>query len=627
MKDTIIFSTKLSISPETNVSNFINFCRYQLNAFGKELDWESPVWKGFVTFKKVGKGNYRIKKEDIMHDDYIDFAKAYLRYQQFLKPVKNYGNIMIALRCLEMALLKMCRNAFIYNISVIVLDEAMQIAKQFFHKNTVIKCGFNLEELAKFVSDNRMAKSEFIEWKYPERYTVKQNYLSMEKNKDRQKKLPNESALFAIAGIFSKPDSELNDRDLFTTSVFALLMCAPCRISEILALSADCEITQTDSYGIERYGLRFFSLKGYGANIKWIPTVMVPVAKKAISRLLKLSENARALAKWYEKNPDKFYHLYKCDSAINEKEPLSAKQICHAIGYTFDKTYKYNRKIKIMSYDDCKTFLNPSNGYYTLNTLWHVICSNFPADFPWYDKEKSIKYSNALCLLNVHQCDKTRLTIYHKLFKPNKDFFCDDISAKKQKQKLNIFARYGFYDNQEKPLFIRSHQPRHLLNTMAHYGELSELDTAKWSGRVSVRSNGDYNHVTQEQMVEKVKALNIPDKPYGMEISANDKRINTAQKLEEVSHGAVHITQKGYCIHDYLIPPCKKITAYLESEHNSSECSFIGMDRDTAIKLRIKILALINITKLAVVEGEYGADKWLDHHELNLKIINKIINK
>ncbi|ECF8605098.1 DNA-binding protein, partial [Salmonella enterica] len=113
MKDTIIFSSKPSISPETNVSNFIDFCRYQLNAFGKELDWESPVWKGFVTFKKVGKGNYRIKKEDIMHDDYIDFAKAYLRYQQFLKPVKNYGNIMIALRCLEMALLKVCRNAFI----------------------------------------------------------------------------------------------------------------------------------------------------------------------------------------------------------------------------------------------------------------------------------------------------------------------------------------------------------------------------------------------------------------------------------------------------------------------------------------------------------------------------------
>jgi hypothetical protein len=35
-------------------------------------------------------------------------------------------------------------------------------------------------------------------------------------------------------------------------------MCAPGRISEILSLPADCEITEKDDKGIERYGLRFF---------------------------------------------------------------------------------------------------------------------------------------------------------------------------------------------------------------------------------------------------------------------------------------------------------------------------------------------------------------------------------
>jgi hypothetical protein len=48
----------------------------------------------------------------------------------------------------------------------------------------------------------------------------------------------------------------------------------------------------------------------------------------------------------------------------------------------------------------------------------------------------------------------------------------------------NIFSRYGYYDDEGKPLLIRSHQPRHLLNTIAHYGEMSELDIAKWSGRI-----------------------------------------------------------------------------------------------------------------------------------------------
>lgn len=67
-------------------------------------------------------------------------------------------------------------------------------------------------------------------------------------------------------------------------------MCAPSRISEILALPCDCEITETDSNGVERYGLRFYSLKGYGADIKWIPDVMVPAAVRAIERLKKLSK-------------------------------------------------------------------------------------------------------------------------------------------------------------------------------------------------------------------------------------------------------------------------------------------------------------------------------------------------
>ncbi len=63
-------------------------------------------------------------------------------------------------------------------------------------------------------------------------------------------------------------------------------MCSPSRASEILALPADCEITRKDRNGVERYGLRYYAAKGGGATIKWIPDVMIPVAQKAVSRLL-----------------------------------------------------------------------------------------------------------------------------------------------------------------------------------------------------------------------------------------------------------------------------------------------------------------------------------------------------
>lgn len=103
-------------------------------------------------------------------------------------------------------------------------------------------------------------------------------------------------------------------------------MCSPSRISEILALPADCEITRKDSHGVECYGLRFYAVKGGGATIKWIPDVMVPVAK-AVSRLRRLSENARSLARWYECSPNKFYRHPLCPE-VNEDEPLDAIQVC-----------------------------------------------------------------------------------------------------------------------------------------------------------------------------------------------------------------------------------------------------------------------------------------------------------
>ncbi|HDZ1696254.1 TPA: DNA-binding protein, partial [Klebsiella pneumoniae] len=78
----------------------------------------------------------------------------------------------------------------------------------------------------------------------------------------------------------------------------------------------------------------------------------------------------------------------------------------------------------------------------------------------------------------------------------------------------NIFARHGYYDIEGQPLLIRSHQPRHLLNTIAHYGEMSELDIAKWSGRVNVNQNRVYNHVSEEDMLDKIKTIKLTMENY-----------------------------------------------------------------------------------------------------------------
>lgn len=623
MNNIILFKSKKHILVEENYNEFIKFCRYQLSGLTQTQDWEQYAWRGYVTFRKIGIGNKIFDSIDAMHEDYINFAKAYIRYQHTLKPLKNYGVIMMALRCLEQALLQVQNTGLIYNVTAVVFDEAMQIGSKYFEGNVLAKCGIQLEKISKFLCEHNLVKSGYISWKNHVKQKVKNNYLPEIEDYHRSDKLPDEEALLAIADIFSQNDELLSPRDKFTSSVFALLLCCPSRISEILALPADCEITQIDGKGIERYGLRFYSVKGYGPNIKWIPRVMIPVAKKAIRRLLSLSQNARALAHWCEKYPDKFYRHELCPT-VDEKAKLTVVQVCHALGYNLFDHKSCVLKIKRTSLDGGKSFLNHNDYNYSLSNLWEIISSNFSRDFPWYDKEKSIKFSNALCLLNTDQFSLSRMTSIFTFYKPTKSFFFSDIQRKKSYEMnyKNIFSRYGYYDDEGKPLLIRSHQPRHLLNTIAHYGEMSELDIAKWSGRINANQNRVYNHVSEEDMLDKIKAIKLNRSNYCQResIPTNELTID----FDNLNQGAIHLTEFGYCVHNYLIKPCAKINHLIECDNETPDIN--SVDRIRLQSVREKVMQLKRITQIAYENGDYGADKWLQHHKKNLERINKLLN-
>ncbi|HHG6987140.1 TPA: DNA-binding protein [Klebsiella pneumoniae] len=623
MNNIILFKSKKQLTAENNYNEFIKFCRYQLSGLTQTQDWEQYVWKGYVTFRKIGVGHKLFNSKDAMHEDFLDFAKAYIRYQHSLKPLKNYGAIMMALRCLEQALLQVLSNALIYNVTAVVFDEAMQIGSRHFEGNVLAQCGIQLEKLSKFLCEHNLIKLGYISWKNHVKQKVKNNYLPEIEDCHRNDKLPDETALLAIADIFSKNDELLSPRDKFTSAIFALLLCCPSRISEILALPADCEITQKDEKGVERYGLRFYSVKGYGPNIKWIPQVMIPVAKKAISRLLSLSQNARELAQWCEKYPDKFYRHELCPK-VDEKLKLTVVQVCHALGYPLHDRKSCVLKIKRTSLDGGKSFLNSNDYNYSLSELWGMISSGFSRDFPWYDEEKSIRFSNALCLLNPRQFSLSQMSDIYSFYKPTKGFFFNDIQNKMRHESgfKNIFARYGYYDIEGKPLLIRSHQPRHLLNTIAHYGEMSELDIAKWSGRVNVNQNRVYNHVSEEDMLDKIKAIKLNGSNYCQieTIPTNKLTID----FDNLNQGAIHLTEFGYCVHNYLVKPCAKINQFVECDNETLDMK--SVDRIRLQSLREKIMQLKRITKIAYENGDYGADKWLQHHEKNLERINKLLN-
>ncbi|WP_394517298.1 hypothetical protein [Pantoea sp. SGAir0175] len=512
-------------NPLERLDNYITDAKKIFERFKFPFHWEENKWNGFCTFKSLKDEDSKPNKLTYMNEKFCDFSKAIIIHKHILNPSKSYTALIAALRLLEFSLNKKCNCADVCLINEDVFDYAYQRAKKLYKRNTVFQISVNLEKISEIIFQKGFLNKHYFCWKNKTRQPSPELYESFECLISPEGKLSGLKSIEALAAIFAKDDCLLSEQDLFTSSVFALLMCAPSRITEILSLPFDCELCSEDHNGVMRYGLRLFSLKGYGANIKWIPTIMVPIAKKAIMRLKKLSENARKLAKELE-----------CNNFENKSS---------AIKYGLAKGFK-------------------------------------PEQF------------NALCLQHKYCFSSKRKTDYFSLRVANAVEFNNDISCY---NKNNIFARHKYYDSENKSLFVNSHQARHLLNTIAYLGGMTDFDIARWSGRKNVSQNNSYNHVSQEHAMDFME--NIPEG-----LSENDTLLDLKNNKEECvkepdldfdqSHGAFMIMDNGYCEHDYAMAPCGK---------------YPGFDKNNKF-LKEKFEYLIKTSDKDSSSGVYGADKW-----------------
>ncbi|MGC0937811.1 integrase [Pantoea agglomerans] len=557
--DIINFRNKTEILAEKNLNEFIVNCKEQLSGNLLDNNWESNHWKKIFKFSKFKMKNVKLdsfSKAEDLDSSYIGFCKSYVAYI-FYSNLKGFDKLTfpIVLRVIEKNLLFFTGSGDIKSLNPVILDECLSDINENYTKGVAYSCGKFMERLVAFLNEKEFLNCGLMKWSSYIR--PPESRLSISDNVDnaRLAKLPNEKALRAIGEIFSMHDYDLHERDLFVTSVFALLMCAPSRITEILSLRADCEIVEKNREGKECYGLRFYSLKGFGANIKWIPEIMVPTARLAIKRLLKLSENPRARSKILEE----------------EMKKQGGGEI-------------------------------------------------------WFDKEKDVRFSNALCALFDNQLSMKRQT-GNDLFKITNTFFSKELGYSKISKHKNLFERHGYHDEDNKPLFLRTHQARHLLNTLAQRGGLGELDIAKWSGRVSIIQNRVYNHITEDEMIEKVKSLGINQNniiPCGSDVNENFEISSLHELKNKLEHGAVHTTEYGYCVHDYTFAPCSKYFYCI----NCSEQVCVKGEKQKLERLRSLLDTtedLVDKAKEAISEEELGADKWYQHQTKTLERVKGIV--
>lgn len=566
------FSPRATLAASENRAEFIRMCREELTVFGLHLNWGGISWPKAANFTKLGVSSRGYVESDRLDDAFIDFAKAYFRYQQGHHPTGT-KNESKALRAIEAALLQAHGTASIARLDTAVLDEAAVLARGHYSPLAAYHCGREIQRLARFVSEKHLIPVDLSTWKSPIKKPSDITIQTGAKAKAiQEKKLPSQEALDALAEIFANNPSD--PRDIFTSSTFAMTMCAPVRISEILELPVDCEVEEQDAQGTIQYGWRFYSAKGYEGDIKWIPEVMVPIAKEAVRRIRVLTEEARMLAASIDENKNKPHRYFKQPNVANDTQP---------------------------------------------------------ANFPWLSEEKKIKYSNALFCMTRYLLGGRWDFRQNILWAPTNNIFNNDLSPREHSSTTrhqSIFDRHGYKDSDGQRLKLTSHQARHLLTTLANRGGLSQEQIAKWAGRADPKQNRVYNHMSEWEMVAKAEALDTSLTLFGPSGEVSQHVPVTTQEINMMERGAMHVTVWGVCGHDFIMSPCEKFQDCLNCEEH---VCIKGLGKDNAERLaRIKI-RLDQVEKdcaeaqAAIDKGYAGADRWYEYHQKTVLRLRQLV--
>ncbi|MBX8540401.1 integrase [Pseudomonas cichorii] len=608
MADLLLFTPNHQRDSQKNLDDFISMCRDRLTVFGADLDWHANAWPKVGNFTVMGAPARGYTTDQLLSVDIVPFAKAYVRYQQGHTPTK-LKNEFKAIRCIEKALLMVKGKADITQVDQLVMDAAGQVARQY--EATGYQAGMSLVKLVEFLNESRIVPDQ-ITWRNPISKPKEMGRIDAEGKKKRAEKLPEDHWLAAMAEMFA--NDLVSARDRFTTSVFALLMCAPSRVSEVQDLPVNCLRPETDGKGGERLGLRFYAGKGYGADIKWIPTIFKDVATEAVRRLTELSAPGRALAKWYEDHPGRFYRHEGCPN-VPDNHPLTDEQACMALGIkalrgaldSFLSEYKPYRALRKKGESLTLAFLND------------YCHSQLPVGWPWKNRERNIKYSEALCCFRTHELRSDFSPSPIKIWGPGKSTFTTDLNLI-DGQERSIWKRHGYKNPDGGEISMTSHQVRHFLNTVAQRGALGQLDIAKWSGRANIHQNAVYNHMSDDEYVELARNAGggrILDKIQAcIPVTYAD--------LEAVGEGIAHVTEYGFCVHDYSMLPCQK---HRDCLNCTEQVCVKGYETKLDRLRQQRSLTYIQLekAKAADTSGTYGADRWSRHQIKTLERLDQLI--
>ncbi|MDO9710755.1 hypothetical protein [Paracraurococcus lichenis] len=580
----------------------------------------------FTTYETAGVGVMAGRGDDFS-PPFLDAAKAILVEFFLTNGMPNPSRFLITIRIIEKAFRSLGITPDICALQPKILDRAAEIVSENYKDAWTF--GRYLERLALGLINPARLSAAHLVWKNPITYQGARRADRVNTQAgfpEGSERLPQLKCILDLAGIFHNHRS---NPDIVVTAWFALAMFSPTRVNEILTLPLDCE---TEMGGV--YGLSWRPLKGGDAMTKYATTEeWAIVAQSAIARLRELGAPARKAAAWYAQRPNQLYLPQEFDHLRGE--PLTRWEIRRILGLRGPITLhsKLDQSLRwsgLITNDRSRTG-NFASGeerdrgsptrLYTFESVERYVSTVLPAGFPIADKRHNLLASDALFCLPRHvmhaesgiQLNVPDLISYSQIY--------HDLGGKPTGS--TIFRRHGLLDPETgRPWQLTTHQPRHLLNTLAQSKHLSEALIAFWSGRKRVSQNAWYDHIPQEAFIEAFVALGEHAPKQIRVIGPLEDKVVERAHREMVSHddalrlelGSIIATRYGLCRHNYALTPCPKDKDCISCGENT----FVKGDpkqlaeahKQHAISLR----AAENCRRMST-DGEIDVEKWLRKHE------------
>ncbi|WP_233799923.1 integrase [Paraburkholderia sp. HP33-1] len=617
MTEIITFVPRAELDAQQNLDAFVDACRSQLTIFGANLDFEANKWVTGIELK----GKYHplrltysnletCKKRELvmMEEPFRTFSKAFMRYQQGVRPTKAVGNRLAALRVIEAALVE-TGMANPLAIDADVLNRAAQLAQARFAPANAYRVGTQIEMVGTFLTSKRLTVG-LSTWHNPiKRPGESDNKVGEDADAIRISKLPSPAALDALPQAFRlarKP------ADVLVSSVTAIFVSAPDRISEVLLLAENCEHTEPDEDGTLRYGLRWFPAKGAEPMIKWIVPSMVDVVKEAIARIRKLTAEARKVARWYETHPGKIYLATDELKKLRRKKWLTAQEVgdilfaCPA-GTNAVRTWCKANGVPFQEGQ-------PQKHWVRLEDLQSAVLRQLPPGFPVMNKALGLKYSEALCVLQRNAL-ATKQRRSNCLIDPiGQNIIHNRLGSRSTTGVESVFDSCGLFEQDGSPIRVHSHQFRHYVDTLAQMGGMSQLDIAKWAGRKDVRQNEVYDHESTQALLKQAREIVGNSKRMSGPVVASARRVLIERNaFGNLKIPTAHTTDFGYCVHDFVMTPCP-----IHGDcANCDEQVCIKGDLESETRIRqsfSEATRLLDDAERAAADGDYGAAEWVKHH-------------